>query len=127
VLDERTLAFADFAGNRQYITAGNLSENPKAQLLMIDYARRMRVKIWGEARVEETDGDLIAGLMPRDYKARAEHAIVFAVSAWDANCKQHIPQRFDVAEVNEALKLRDERIAGLEAEVRRLREAIPRG
>jgi predicted pyridoxine 5'-phosphate oxidase superfamily flavin-nucleotide-binding protein len=123
VLDDRTLAFADFAGNRQYITVGNLSENPKAQLLLIDYARRTRIKIWGEARVEENDTELIASLTPRDYKARAEHAIVFVVSAWDSNCKQHIPQRFEAAEVTEALKLRDERIAVLEAELRRLRAA----
>jgi predicted pyridoxine 5'-phosphate oxidase superfamily flavin-nucleotide-binding protein len=125
VLDARTLAFADFAGNRQYITMGNLSENSKAQLLMIDYAQRKRIKIWGEARVVESDSELITTLLPRDYKARSEQAILFTVSAWDSNCPQHIPQRFEAADVTEALKLRDERIAELEAEVRRLRNAMP--
>jgi uncharacterized protein len=121
VLDERTLAFADFSGNRQYITTGNLAENPKAYLLLIDYRERRRVKIWGEARVVENDRELVAALMPRDYPARAEQAVLFTVSAWDTNCRQHIPQRFAAAEVAEALELRERRIAELEAEVRRLR------
>jgi predicted pyridoxine 5'-phosphate oxidase superfamily flavin-nucleotide-binding protein len=118
VLDDRTIAFADFAGNRQYITAGNLAENPKAHLFLIDYAERRRVKIWGTARVVEDDASLTAKLMPEDYKARPEQAILFSVSAWDANCPQHIPQRFAAEEVAKLLAERDRRIEALEAELR---------
>jgi predicted pyridoxine 5'-phosphate oxidase superfamily flavin-nucleotide-binding protein len=122
VLDEKTIGFADFAGNRQYITLGNLGDNPKAYLFLIDYGHRQRVKIWGEARVIENDAALIARLRPEGYKARAEQAILFTVSAWSANCPQHIPQRFDAADVAAALEERDQKIAALEAEVRALRE-----
>jgi predicted pyridoxine 5'-phosphate oxidase superfamily flavin-nucleotide-binding protein len=121
VLDERTIGFADFAGNRQYITQGNLADNPKAQLFLIDYGSRQRVKIWGEARVVEGDVELTSQFMPEGYKARAEQAIVFTVSAWNANCNQHIPQRLEAADVAAALAERDSRIAALEAEVSRLR------
>jgi predicted pyridoxine 5'-phosphate oxidase superfamily flavin-nucleotide-binding protein len=123
VLDDKTIAFADFAGNRQYITQGNLADNPKAHLFLIDYAHRKRVKIWGEARVVEGDGDLTARLMPEGYRARPEQVILFTVSAWDANCPQHIPQRFEAADVAAALTEREQRIATLEAEIARLRNA----
>ena len=123
VLDEKTIGFADFAGNRQFITQGNLAENPKAYLFLIDYVLRRRIKIWGEARVVEGDAGLTAGLMPANYKARPEQVILFTVAAWDTNCPQHIPQRFEAADVAAALAERDERIEALEAEVRRLREA----
>ena len=125
VLDEHTIGFADFAGNRQYITQGNLADNPRAHLFLIDYAHGRRVKIWGEARVVEGDAALIARLMPEDYKARAEQAILFTVTAWNANCPQHIRRRFDAADVAAALEARDRRIAALEAEVARLREKAP--
>lgn len=121
VLDDSTIAFADFAGNRQYITAGNLADNPKAYLFLIDYAHRRRIKIWGEARVVADDAGLVARLMPENYKARPEQAILFTVAAWDANCPQHIPQRFEAADVAAALAERDERIKVLEAEVLALR------
>jgi predicted pyridoxine 5'-phosphate oxidase superfamily flavin-nucleotide-binding protein len=121
VLDEKTLAFADYRGNRQYISQGNLAENPKAYLFLIDYTTRQRIKIWGEARVVEDDPALIASLMPEDYEARLEQAIVFTVTAWDSNCPQHIPQRFEAADVARALAKRDEWIAELEAEIARLR------
>jgi predicted pyridoxine 5'-phosphate oxidase superfamily flavin-nucleotide-binding protein len=122
VLDEHTLAFADFTGNRQFVSTGNLADNPKAQLFLMDYAHGQRLKIWGEARVE-TDPAFVERLMPAGYKARAEQAIVFTVKAWDANCPQHIPQLVDVAEVVPAIVERDRRIAELEAEVARLRRA----
>jgi uncharacterized protein len=121
VLDETTIAFADFAGNRQYITQGNLAENPKAYLFLIDYAYRRRIKLWGTARVVEGDAALVARLMPNGYKARPEQAILFTVSAWDSNCPQHIPQRFEAAEVAAALGERDKRIEELEAKVRQAR------
>ena len=122
VLDDKTIAFADFVGNRQYITTGNLADNPKAHLFLIDYAKQRRIKIWGEARVVEGDTELIAKLLPRDYKARADQAILFTVSAWDANCRQHIPQRFDAGDVAAAFAERDERIAALEAKIQALQQ-----
>jgi hypothetical protein len=122
VLDEQTIGFADFVGNRQYITQGNLEENPNAHLFLIDYAKRRRIKIWGTARVVEGDKALVRRLMPVDYRARPEQVLLFTVTAWDVNCPQHIPQRFEAADVAAALELRDRRIAELEAEVQRLRE-----
>ncbi len=121
VMDAHTIAFADFAGNRQYITQGNLEENPKAHLFLIDYARRRRIKIWGEAKVIEGDATLLRQLMPPDYRARPEQVVVFTVHAWDVHCPQHIPQRFEAADVEAALASRDRRIAELEAEIGRLR------
>ncbi|MER8531564.1 MULTISPECIES: pyridoxamine 5'-phosphate oxidase family protein [unclassified Mesorhizobium] len=121
VLDERTIGFADFSGNRQFITQGNLSDNPQAFLFLIDYAHRQRIKIWGRARVVEGDAELTAKLMPQDYKARPEQVILFTVSAWDSNCSQHIPQRFEAADVAAALGERDKRIERLEQEIARLR------
>jgi predicted pyridoxine 5'-phosphate oxidase superfamily flavin-nucleotide-binding protein len=121
VLDDKTIGFADFAGNRQYITQGNLADNPKAYLFLIDYAHRQRIKLWGEARVIEGDAELTARLMPEGYKARAEQVIFFTVAAWDANCPQHIPQRFEAADIAAALAERDKRIAMLEGEIERLR------
>jgi len=121
VIDAHTIGFVDYAGNKQFITSGNLADNPRAYLFLIDYAERRRIKIWGTARVVEGDEALVADLMPRDYKARAEQVILFTVSAWDANCPQHIPQRFEAADVAAALAARDARIAALEAEVSRLK------
>jgi len=124
VLDDKTIGFVDFSGNRQFITQGNLADNPKAHLFLIDYAHQRRIKIWGEARVVEGDVELTAKLMPDDYKARPEQVILFTVSAWDANCPQHIPQRFEAADVAAALAERDKRIEALEAEIKRLRETL---
>lgn len=121
VLDDKTIAFVDYAGNRQYISTGNLADNPKAHLFLIDYAHRRRIKIWGTARVVEGEPELIAKLMPEGYKARPEQVMLFTVAAWDANCPQHIPQRFEAADVATALRERDEKIAALEAEIRELK------
>jgi len=121
ILDKNTIAFADYAGNRQYITQGNLSENSKAYIFVMDYAHRRRVKIWGEARVVEDDPALTQSLMPKGYRARPEQVIVFKIAAWDTNCPQHIPQKFDAADVASALAARDERIAELEAELAALK------
>jgi predicted pyridoxine 5'-phosphate oxidase superfamily flavin-nucleotide-binding protein len=124
ILDKNTLAFADYAGNRQYITQGNLSENPKANIFLMDDAHRRRVKIWGEARVIDDDPALLQSLMPRGYKARPEQAILFRISAWDTNCPQHIPQKFDAADVAAALAARDARIADLESELAGLKTGL---
>jgi uncharacterized protein len=115
VLDAQTIGFADYAGNRQYVTSGNLADNPRAYLFLIDYAQRSRIKIWGTARVVDDDPALIESLMPKGYRARPEQAILFTVTAWDTNCPQHIPQRFEAADVATALAARDARIAELEA------------
>jgi predicted pyridoxine 5'-phosphate oxidase superfamily flavin-nucleotide-binding protein len=122
VLDKNTLAFADYSGNRQYITQGNLSENPKAHLFVMDYAHRRRVKIWGEARVD--DPALMTSLMPQGYAARPEQVILFKIAAWDTNCPQHIPQKFDAADVAAALASRDARIAELEAELKAVKGEV---
>jgi len=117
VLDERTIAFADLRGNRQFITHGNLAENPKAHLFLIDYANRQRVKLWGEARVVEDDAARLADLMPKDGKSRGEQVLEFRVLAWDANCPKHIPRRLDAVDVMQALEQRDRRIAELESKI----------
>ena len=121
VLDARTLAFADFRGNRQFISTGNLADNPKAFLMLIDYARRRRFKLWGTARIVNDNPALLQRLMPAGYEAEPEQALVFTVAAWDANCPQHIPQRIAAADVASALAVRDRRIAELEAELASLR------
>ena len=122
-LNETTLGFADYAGNRQYITLGNLAENGQAFLFLMDYAHRRRIKIWGRARLVEADPELISRLMPRGYPARAERAILFEVKAWDVNCPRHIPQKLDAGEVAEVLAKVQNRIAALEAENDKLRAA----
>jgi len=121
ILDKTTIAFADYAGNRQYITQGNLSENPRAHILIMDYAHRRRVKIWGKARVVDDDPALLDSLMPKGYCARPERVVILKIAAWDTNCPQHIPQKFDAAHVAAALAQRDARISELEAELAKLR------
>jgi uncharacterized protein len=121
VLDAKTLAFADFNGNRQYITTGNLEDNPRAMMFLMDYANRRRVKIWGTARVVENDPEVIARLLPEGYRARAEAAILFNVEAWDVNCPQHIPQMLFAEDVAEMMRALGERIERLESENARLR------
>jgi predicted pyridoxine 5'-phosphate oxidase superfamily flavin-nucleotide-binding protein len=122
VLDAHTVAFADFDGNRQFISTGNLEENSRAQLFLIDHEHRRRIKIWGEARVVEGDAGLMARLMPAGYPARAQQAILFTVNAWDANCPKHIPQRFGASAVAAMLADRDRTIAALESALQRCRE-----
>lgn len=123
VLDEQTIGFADFAGNKQYITLGNLQESTKAHVFLMDYAHRRRIKIWGVLSAVEGDTGLNARLKPENYKARVERAMLIRISAWDVNCPQHIPVKIDADDVAEALAKRDARIAALEAEVRKLRES----
>ena len=124
VVDEATLGFVDFAGNRQYVSTGNLSENEKAFLFLMDYAHRRRIKLWGRARVVEGDEALTSRLMPEGYRARAEQVILFQVTAWDMNCPQHIPQKLDAADVARALDARQARIDTLEAENAALRQTL---
>jgi predicted pyridoxine 5'-phosphate oxidase superfamily flavin-nucleotide-binding protein len=103
VLDNKTLAFADFSGNRQYISMGNLNDNNKAHIFVMDYANRSRVKIWGHAHFEENDKELLSKLVVDHYQGRPERALIFTVDAWDSNCPQHIIPRFTEAQVMEAI------------------------
>jgi predicted pyridoxine 5'-phosphate oxidase superfamily flavin-nucleotide-binding protein len=120
VLGPRTIGWADYAGNRQYVSTGNLAENEKAFLFLMDYAQRRRIKLWGRARMSD-DPAMIARLTPVGYRARSEQALLFDVEAWDINCPQHIPQKIDAADVATALAQRDARIVELEAELAALR------
>ena len=123
-VDEKTLGFADYRGNRQYITLGNLSENDRAYLFLIDFSRRQRIKLWGRARVVENDDALVQKLFDEGYKARPERVILFAIEAWDVNCSQHITARMTADEVGGLLGTVQERIAALQAENARLRAAL---
>lgn len=124
-MDEQTLAFADFSGNKQYITVGNLDDNPKAQLFLMDYAHGQRVKIWGEAKVIVADDALTATVTPANYKARIERVIIFSIKAWDANCSQHIPTLINADDIRSEIQVRDRRIASLEAELESLKGKLP--
>lgn len=120
-LDPHTIGFADHAGNRQYVTLGNLAENPRAMLFVMDYETRRRVKLWGTARLVEDDPALVERLFPPGYKARGERALLFRLSAWDVNCSQHIPQLYPAEPVTAALGALEARIRTLEAENEALR------
>jgi predicted pyridoxine 5'-phosphate oxidase superfamily flavin-nucleotide-binding protein len=121
VLDETTFGFADLAGNKQYITLGNIQENVKAHAFLMDYTHRRRIKIWGTLSTVEGDAALNARMKPADYKARVERVMLIKLAAWDVNCPQHIPVKIDADDVAAALARRDARIAELEAELRKLR------
>ena len=108
VLDDKTLAFADYSGNKQYISVGNLSENDQAFLFLMDYPNRKRVKIWGRAEIVVGDPELLARLEDPEYGARLERALVFHIEAWDVNCPQHIQPRYTVEEIT---ALRDRHLA----------------
>ncbi len=122
VLDDHTLAFADFVGNRQYITAGNLAENNKAFIFLMDYVNRQRIKVWGTAEVVEDDPKLLNELNDPNYKGKPERVIRFHVEAWDVNCPQHIRPRFDEEEGEQVIRKLLNRIAELEAENKALHQ-----
>jgi predicted pyridoxine 5'-phosphate oxidase superfamily flavin-nucleotide-binding protein len=126
VLDDRTLAFADFGGNRQYVTLGNLSENPKAFIFLMDYANQQRVKLWGTARVVEDDAELLDRLRDLDYPGDVEQAIVFTVEAWDINCPRHIHKRFSQGEIRPVIEQLQRRISELEAQLAQRQAHDPR-
>jgi len=125
LVDEATLGIADFGGNRQYVTLGNLVDNPKAFIFLMDYANRRRIKIWGEARVVEDDPELMADLAMPDYQAgKVERAILFQVTAWDINCPQHITPRHDVDAFAEANRQILQQVADLEVENAELKRRL---
>ncbi len=121
VLDDSRLAFAEFSGNKQYITLGNLSDNPRAFIFLMDYANRRRIKIWGRAEYVEDDPWLLEKLLDPSYRGVPERAIVLHVEAWDINCPQHIVRRYTEDDVAGAVGKLQNRIAELEAEVATLR------
>jgi len=121
VRDDKTLGFADYAGNRQYITLSNLEGNDKAFLFLLDFANRQRIKVWGRARVVENDPKLMEKLVDPGYRARPERAILFTIEAWDVNCSQHITERYTQNEVAVAVSGLRDRIAALEVENAELR------
>ena len=118
-----TLAFADFLGNRQYITLGHLRENDRVHIFIPHFATRQRVKLWGRARIVEGDLELMERLVDPAYKARPARAIVFTLEAWDVNCHQHIVARYSEAEIAPALDKLVARIKELEEEVAQLKGA----
>lgn len=121
VIGSRTLAFADFAGNRQYITLGHLKENDRAHIFILHFATQQRVKLWGRARVVENDLELMERLVDPAYRARPQRAVVFTLEAWDVNCTQHIVPRYSEGEIAPGINKLVARIEALEAEVARLR------
>lgn len=123
VLGKRELGFADFGGNKQYITAGNLSENDRAHIFLMDYAGRQRIKIWGRARIVEDDPWLLDRLAEQPTQGKPERAILFDIEAWDVNCPQHIRKRYTEEQIRPAFEKLEARILELEAEVERLRAA----
>lgn len=125
VVDDTTLGFADFAGNRQYLTVGNLSENPKAFIFLMDYASGQRVKLWGEARVVEDDPALLERLRDPAYPGKIERAILFRIEAWDVNCPQHIHKRFSQAQLAPAIEQLQARIAVLESQLAQALDKTP--
>lgn len=124
VIDERTLGFADFGGNRQYISVGNLSENSKAFLFLMDYVNQQRIKVWGTAEVIEGDLELLERLQDAAYGGQVERAILFHIEAWDINCQQHIHRRFPAPAVEQAVASLQRQIAGLQEEIARLKETV---
>lgn len=123
VLDEKTIAYADFRGNRQYISAGNLAADDRLSLILVDYPNRRRLKLWGRARLSE-DLELINRVHKAAYRARPEHALLIAVVAFDWNCPQHIPQRLTVHEFAPQIAPLQQQIADLRAENEVLRQRL---
>jgi uncharacterized protein len=127
LLDDETLGFADFAGNRQLVSVGNAAGNDRVALILVDYAQRVRLKILGHLQVHELAGDdvLAQRLHDADYKARPQRAMTIRVAAFDWNCPQHIPVRIDAEDVQRALDERDARIAALEQALKTKTRASP--
>jgi predicted pyridoxine 5'-phosphate oxidase superfamily flavin-nucleotide-binding protein len=117
VIDENTLGFADFGGNRQYITLGNINDNSKAFIFLMDYANSRRIKLWGTARVVEDDPDLLERLQDPEYPGRVERAILFSIEAWDVNCPQHIHKRFPQAVVAPIIEKLQTQVQELQAKL----------
>lgn len=117
VLDESHLFFADYSGNRQYISVGNFDDNNKVHLFLMDYPNRTRIKIWGEATIVSKDNEALKKLMETKYVAQVERFIQIKVTAWDANCPQHIQQRYTWKEMEPHFDVLNQKIQDLEKQV----------
>jgi len=117
VLDNKTVGYADFRGNVQYLSVGNMNGNDRVALILMDYARRKRLKVWARARIVHADEapELLARLEDRSYRAKVERAVILTIEALDWNCPQHITPRFTEMEIAEAVAPMQARIAELEA------------
>jgi uncharacterized protein len=124
VIDRTTLGFVDFKGNRQYVTTGNLAENPRAHLFLMDYQGQQRVKLWGRARMIEGDDALTQRLFPDGYHARIEHVVMFNIAALDINCSQHIPQMFHAGDVAQTIQQIQARMREMDAEITSLKSQL---
>lgn len=124
VIDRQTIGFVDYKGNRQFITTGNLRDNAKVHLFLVDYENRRRVKIWGTARIVEGDGELAARLFPHGYRAKWEQVILLTVAAWDINCSQHIPQMFHAYDVATTVQTFQARMKEMDEEITRLKARL---
>ena len=124
VLDEKTLAVADYAGNAQYISLGNLTENDKAFIFLMDYPNQQRIKVWGRAEFIENDPKLLDQVIDAGYQARPQRVLVFHMEAWDVNCPQHIQRRYTAEEMQPMQKGLQERVAELEARNKMLESRI---
>jgi uncharacterized protein len=123
VVDSKTLGFGDFAGNRQYISLGNITENPKAFIFLMDYARSQRIKLWGKLRIVEGDTKFIEQFRDNSYAGKVERVILFEIEAWDVNCPQHIHKRFSQAQIAPVIEQLQAKIAELEAKLREANSA----
>jgi predicted pyridoxine 5'-phosphate oxidase superfamily flavin-nucleotide-binding protein len=124
IIDEKTLGFADYRGNRQYITISNIESNDRAFLFLFDPATRSRIKIWGRLKAVEGDATLIEKLFDQGYKAKPERVLLFTVEAWDVNCSQHITERYTKEEIQGAVAQIQQNFVALEAENKQLRAAL---
>lgn len=124
VIDERTLGFADFVGNAQFVSVGNLDENNKAFIFLMDYPNRRRIKMWGTAEVVEGDGSLLQNLTDNDYAGKPQRSFLFHIEAWDANCPQHILPRWTADEIATVVDTLKERVEELQEENRQLRAVV---
>lgn len=125
VLDDKTLAYADFRGNRQYLSVGNLRSDGRVSLILVDYPNRRRLKVWGHARIVDMadDPELVARLHDNGYRAKPERAVVITVAAMDWNCPQHLPQRYTLEELEPALSQLRSELQRLQAENAALKAA----
>lgn len=124
VIDQSTLGFSDFVGNAQYISIGNLDENNKAFIFLMDYSNRLRIKLWGTAEIVEGDAELVQQLSDHDYQGKPQRAVLFHIEAWDVNCPQHILPRWTEAEIAPLVDTLRARVAELELENQRLRDRM---
>ena len=122
VINERTLGFSDFGGNAQYISVGNLDENNKAFIFLMDYPNRRRIKIWGTAEIVEGDSALVRQLTDDGYRGTPQRAVLLHIEAWDVNCPQHIVPRWTEDEFAPVIETLKARVRELERENQQLRD-----